>query len=90
MLLVASTEVTRGQEPTKLVKAKDGSGKRQTVEIVADTVQFLGSRDGSAPGGQGGAEGGGQGGGFTPAADVPADTGDFAPAGGGGDDDIPF
>ena len=67
-------------------EAKDGSGKRQTVEIVADTVQFLGSRDGSAPGGQGG----GQGAGFTPQADVPADTGDFAPAGGGPDDDIPF
>ncbi|MGA7434705.1 MAG: single-stranded DNA-binding protein, partial [Solirubrobacterales bacterium] len=31
-------------------EAKDGSGKRQTVEIVAETVQFLGSRDGSAPG----------------------------------------
>ena len=70
-------------------EAKDGSGKRQTVEIVADTVQFLGSRDGSAQ--QGGGNGGG-GGGFTPQSDVPADTGDFAPAGGGGaaDDDIPF
>jgi len=67
-------------------EAKDGSGKRQTVEIVAETVQFLGSRDGSGPGGQGN----GNGGGFTPAADVPADTGDFAPAGGGPDDDIPF
>ena len=68
-------------------EAKDGSGKRQTVEIVADSVQFLGSRDGSAPGGCGCGE---QGGGFTPQADVPADTGDFAPAGGGPDDDIPF
>ncbi len=67
-------------------EAKDGSGKRQTVEIVADTVQFLGSRDGSAPGG-------GNGGGFTPASDVPANTSDFASTGGGGgpvDDDIPF
>jgi len=63
------------------------------VEIVADTVQFLGSRDGSAQGG------GGNGGGFTPQSDVPAETGDFTPAGGdtgsgggGGapDDDIPF
>ena len=68
-------------------EAQDGSGKRQAVDIVADTVQFLG-------GGQG--EGGG--GGFTPRADVPVDTGDFqpAPVGGGGspapaaDDDIPF
>lgn len=70
-------------------EAKDGGGKRQSVEIVADTVQFLGSRDGSAPAGNG------NGGGFTPASDVPADTGDFAaaPGGGGGggvDDDIPF
>jgi single-strand DNA-binding protein len=69
-------------------EAKDGSGKRQAVSIVADTVQFLGSRDGS-----GGGNGNGNGGGFTPASDVPADTGDFAPSGGGGgaaDDDIPF
>ncbi|MBK8293821.1 MAG: single-stranded DNA-binding protein [Solirubrobacterales bacterium] len=75
--------------------AKDGSGKRQAVSIVADTVQFLGSRDGSAQSG-GGNQGGGNGGGFTPQSDVPADTGDFTPAGGGGgggtpaDDDIPF
>jgi len=70
-------------------EAKDG-GKRQTIEIVADTVQFLGSRDGS--GGQGGGQGHAnqQAGGFTPASDVPADTGDFAPSGGGMDDDIPF
>mgnify|MGYP001359659806 CR=1 FL=1 len=75
-------------------EAKDGSGKRSTIEIVADTVQFLGSRDGSGPGNGGfnGDQGGQQGGGFTPASDVPADTGDFAPTGGGGaaDDDIPF
>lgn len=80
-------------------EAKDGSGKRSTIEIVADTVQFLGTRDGSAPGGnagqhQGGQQGGGQpqGGGFNPSSDVPADTGDFAPTGGGAaaDDDIPF
>ena len=64
-------------------EAKDGSGKRQKVEIVADTVQFLGSRDGSTGGGQ-------NGGGFTPAADVPTDTGDFASTGAGPDDDIPF
>ncbi|MCB0858375.1 MAG: single-stranded DNA-binding protein [Solirubrobacterales bacterium] len=75
-------------------EAKDGSGKRSKVEIVADNVQFLGSRDGSGPGngGYNGDQGGQQGGGFTPASDVPADTGDFAPTGGGGaaDDDIPF
>jgi single-strand DNA-binding protein len=70
-------------------EAKDGSGKRQAVQIVANTVQFLGSRDGS--GGGGGNDNGG--GGFSPQSDVPADTSDFsgAPAGGGGaEDDIPF
>jgi single-strand DNA-binding protein len=79
-------------------EAKDGSGKRQAVQIVANTVQFLGSRDGAGGGGGGGTDGGnGNGGGFTPPSDVPADTSDFegAPAGGGGggggaEDDIPF
>ncbi len=72
-------------------EAKDGSGKRQAVQIVANTVQFLGSRDGS-----GGAPNGNGGGGFAPpAGDVPADTSDFEGAaaptgGGGGEDDIPF
>ena len=64
-------------------EAKDGSGKRQSVDIVADSVQFLGSRDG-------GEENGSR---FTPQSDVPADTADFqsAPVGGGSsDDDIPF
>ena len=68
-------------------QAQDGT-KRQSVEIVADSVQFLGGRD-EAPSG---------GGGFTPQSDVPVDNRDFqpagAPAGGGGsapaDDDIPF
>jgi single-strand DNA-binding protein len=68
--------------------------KRQGVDIIADTVQFLSSpRD----------DAGGNGGGFTPRSDIPVDTGDFAaaPAGGGrggaspspsapADDDIPF
>jgi single-strand DNA-binding protein len=67
-------------------EAKDGSGKRQSVEIIADTVQFLGSRDG---GGQGNGNGA-----FTPPTDVPTDSSDFEPAGAtagaGGDDDIPF
>ena len=69
-------------------EAKDGSGKRQKVSIIANSVQFLGSRDGS-----GGGNGGGNGG-FAPSSDVPADTSDYAGApaggGGGGDDDIPF
>ncbi len=70
-------------------EAKDGGGKRQAVQIVANSVQFLGSRDG-------GGNGGGNGNGFTPQSDTPADTSDYdaAPAGGGGggggDDDIPF
>jgi single-strand DNA-binding protein len=70
-------------------EAKDGSGKRQKVQIVAKSVQFLGSRDGS---GSGGGSEGGQGGGFSPSSDVPADSSDFAgaTAGGGGDEDIPF
>ncbi|MGN6586512.1 MAG: single-stranded DNA-binding protein [Solirubrobacterales bacterium] len=70
-------------------EAKDGS-KRQAVQIVANTVQFLGSRDGSG----GGNGNGGGGGGFTPPrSDVPADMGDFEPAptgGGASEDDIPF
>jgi single-strand DNA-binding protein len=65
-------------------EASDGSGKRQAVEIIAESVQFLGSRDGAANGN-----------GFTaPQSDVPADTSDFETAdvggGGGSDDDIPF
>ena len=58
--------------------ATDGSGKRQAVQIIADTVQFLGGR--------GDGEGGGGGNQFVPAgaseggADFPAAT----------DDDIPF
>lgn len=65
-------------------EAKDGSGKRQKVQIIANSVQFLGSRDGSGPGNGNG--------GFSPSSDVPADASDFAgaAAGGGADDDIPF
>jgi single-strand DNA-binding protein len=62
----------------------EGGGKRQAVEIVADSVQFLGGRDES---------GGGQSNGFSTRSDIPVDTGDFvaAPAGRSvGDDDIPF
>jgi single-strand DNA-binding protein len=71
-------------------EAQDGS-KRQAVEIIANSVQFLGSRDGNA-----------RGNGFTPESDVPADTSDFEGASvgsgasdpgasdSGSDDDIPF
>jgi single-strand DNA-binding protein len=68
---------------------KEGNN-RQSIEIIADTVQFLGSRDG----GGGGSEASGNG--FTPQSDVPADTSDFegekagTTASGGSDDDIPF
>jgi single-strand DNA-binding protein len=60
-------------------------GKRQAVEIIADSVQFLGSRDGSGGGGNGNT---------AAQSDIPADTSDFTssePAGvGAADDDIPF
>jgi single-strand DNA-binding protein len=68
-------------------EAQDGT-KRQATDIIADSVQFLGSRDDAAGGG-----------GFTPGGasqgtDVPVDEGDFQPAapvaGGSGDEDIPF
>lgn len=64
-------------------EAKDGSGKRQSIDIIADSVQFLGSRDSA---------GENNGSRFTPQSDVPADTADFQPAatGGSSDDDIPF
>ena len=71
-------------------ESKEG-GKRQSVEIIADTVQFLGSRDGAPSGGNGNG-----GGGFAGGSDLPADTSDFdsaSPAGVGSsaaDDDIPF
>jgi single-strand DNA-binding protein len=66
----------------------ESQGKRQAVDIVADSVQFLGGRDDSG-GGSGASNG------FTPRSDVPTNTDDFQPvsAGGGGgqaDDDIPF
>ena len=67
-------------------EAQDGN-KRQSVEIVADAVQFLGGRE----------DGPSSGGGFTPRSDVPVDDRDFqpaaAPSGSGSsaaDDDIPF
>jgi single-strand DNA-binding protein len=64
---------------------KEGN-KRQSIEIIADSVQFLGGRDDSGGGSNG----------FTPRSDVPANTDDFQPVTTGGgassaaDDDIPF
>ncbi len=64
---------------------QDGQ-KRQAVDIVADSVQFLGGRDDA-----------GNGNGFSSGAratesDVPIDTGDFerTPVGASTDEDIPF
>ena len=65
---------------------------RQAVDIVAESVQFLGGRD-DAGAGNGNASGNGFSSSVRAAeSDVPIDTGDFdrTPAGGGTDDDIPF
>ncbi len=63
---------------------KEGN-KRQSVEIVADSVQFLGGREDPTSGGSGN---------FSASrSDVPVDTGDFAPAAAAAApaaDDIPF
>jgi single-strand DNA-binding protein len=67
-------------------EANDGSGKRQAVEIIANSVQFLNS-------GQQGGGGNGDGGGSAPAAksDVPVDTADLpGDSSAGAGDDIPF
>ena len=64
-------------------EAQDGT-KRQAVEVVADTVQFLGGRDGSF-------EGGGEAGGgnrFVPAGVASGSDADFSNS--PTDDDIPF
>ena len=58
-------------------EAKDGS-KRQAIEIIADSVQFLGGR------------GDGEGQSYIPQSDVAADQSDFVKAGAAADDDIPF
>jgi single-strand DNA-binding protein len=70
---------------------KETGKNRQSIDIIADSVQFLGGRDDApAPGGY-----------SSQRSDVPVDTGDFAapaamPAGAGAtpsapaDDDIPF
>ncbi len=66
------------------------NGKRSAIDIIADTVQFLGGGQG-----EGGAPGGGQQARtFSPQSDVPVDTSDFATAPAGAsapsEDDIPF
>ena len=69
-------------------EAKDGSGKRERVEVIADSVQFIGPREGGGGGG-----GGGDWSAPAPAAAAPA--GDIPDAWSDGgssaaDDDIPF
>ena len=63
--------------------------KRQAVDIIADSVQFLGGRDDA-----GGSNGNGFSSGVAPTeSDVPIDTGDFETASVGAtaaEDDIPF
>jgi single-strand DNA-binding protein len=62
--------------------------KIESIDIIADSVQFLG----------GGRDDGGSGNGFSPSvrsadSEIPIDSGDFQPAGvssGAADDDIPF
>lgn len=66
-------------------EAKDGSGKRERVEVIADTVQFIGPREG------GGSGGGGE---YSAPASTPEPAADIPDAWAGGgaaqDDDIPF
>jgi single-strand DNA-binding protein len=67
-------------------EAQDGT-KRQTIDIIADSVQFLGSRDDASGGGGFGGSGPSKG------SDIPVDEGDFQPApaaSAAADDDIPF
>jgi single-strand DNA-binding protein len=60
--------------------------KRQSIDIIAESVQFLGGGRDDA--------GSGAGNGFSARSDIPADTGDFAAAPAGpsapSEDDIPF
>jgi single-strand DNA-binding protein len=62
-------------------EAQDG-GKRSKVEVVADTVQFLGSR--------GDNEGGGGGGGFRASTELKPDPVEAFTGAAASDDDIPF
>jgi single-strand DNA-binding protein len=69
-------------------EAQDGS-KRQATDIIADSVQFLGSREDSGGGSFAGAQAAN---GASTASSAPVDEGDFqpAPVASSGDDDIPF
>jgi single-strand DNA-binding protein len=70
-------------------EAQDGA-KRQATDIIADSVQFLGSRDDAPSGGPIGDRPAASG---VSGSDIPVNEGDFQPApvaSGAGDDDIPF
>jgi single-strand DNA-binding protein len=69
-------------------EAQDGT-KRQATDIIADSVQFLGSRDEAATGAP---FAGDQAGNGVSGGETPIDAGDFqpAPVAASGDDDIPF
>ena len=82
-----------GRLQTRSWDDKTSGEKRYMTEIVANTVQFLGGREGGA----GGGGGGGGGGGYGPPRGGGRDEGGGGGAGGGGefggppsDDDIPF
>jgi single-strand DNA-binding protein len=62
-------------------EAKDGSGKREAVQIIGNTIQFLGSREGNGAGGSG-----------EPSQRQEPAVVDQVPvgAGAGGEEDIPF
>jgi single-strand DNA-binding protein len=71
-------------------EAQDGT-KRQATDIIADSVQFLGSRDEGSAGGSAGDRA--VGGGASAGGEEPTYDGDFQPApvsGSAGGDDIPF
>jgi single-strand DNA-binding protein len=65
-------------------EAQDGT-KRQTIDIIADSVQFLGSREEASQGGFAGSR-------DSRGGEVPIDEGDYepTPVGSSADDDIPF
>jgi single-strand DNA-binding protein len=65
---------------------RESGKKRQAIDIIADSVQFLGGREDGGNGNGGSSFSAQQ-------SDVPADTADFQPApaaAGASDDDIPF
>ena len=74
----AARSASRGSSTWREWDAQDGS-KRQSVEVVADNVQFLGSR---------GEDGGGRSQQFVPSGAAQASSDDFPAA--AADDDIPF